>query len=132
MLNNPIFSLRKVSSFFTSCKGQTSTSQAPHNIISTHKVEQHLKIVRTLGAKNENVVCKLLDKDGKLWFSVIGEGAYRYDGKSFTNLTTKDGLCNNQVTAIIQDSAGNIFLGTKKEFASMMVINLRNTLCKTP
>jgi hypothetical protein len=56
-----------------------------------------------LGTKYENVVCQLLDKDGNLWFSISGEGAYRYDGKSFTNITTKDGLCNNDVGAIIQD-----------------------------
>jgi ligand-binding sensor domain-containing protein len=58
------------------------------------------------------VGCELLDKDGNLWFSISGEGAYRYDGKTFTNFTTKDGLCNNNVGAIIQDKAGNILLGT--------------------
>jgi len=65
-----------------------------------------------LGTQAENVVCQLLDKDGNLWFSISGEGAYRYDGKSFTNFTTKDGLCNNNVGSIIQDKAGNILLGT--------------------
>jgi len=68
--------------------------------------------VRTLGTKYENVGCQLLDKNGNLWFSIRGEGAYRYDGKSFINFTTKDGLCNNNVGSIIQDRAGNILLGT--------------------
>jgi ligand-binding sensor domain-containing protein len=54
----------------------------------------------------------LLDKDGNLWFSISGEGAYCYDGKSFINFTTKDGLCNNNVGSIIEDRAGNILLGT--------------------
>ena len=67
-----------------------------------------------MGTKNENVQCELLDKDGNLWFSIKGEGAYRYDGKSFTNFTTKDGLCNNNVGSIIQDRAGNILLGTNR------------------
>jgi ligand-binding sensor domain-containing protein len=62
----------------------------------------------------ENVVCQFLDKDGNLWFSIRGEGAYRYDGKSFTNFTTKDGLCNNNVGSIIQDKAGNFLFGTNR------------------
>jgi streptogramin lyase len=110
---NSIFSLLLVTMSFTSCYGQTSTSQTTENKNSTNKIEQHPKIVRTLGTKSEVVHCELLDKDGNLWFSINGEGAYRYDGKSFTNFTTKDGLCNNTVGAIIQDRAGNILLGTK-------------------
>ena len=108
-----IFSLLLVSLFFTSCNGQTSTNQTTNNKTSNPKKEQHPKIARTLGTKNENVVCQLLDKVGNLWFSISGEGVYRYDGKSFTNFTTKDGLCNNNVGAIIQDRAGNMLLGTK-------------------
>jgi len=112
-LKNPIFSLLLVSMFFTSCNGQTSTNQTTNNKNSTTKKEQHPKIVRTLGTQCENVGCQLLDKDGNLWFSINGEGVYRYDGKSFTNITTKDGLCNNHAGAIIQDRAGNILIGTK-------------------
>jgi ligand-binding sensor domain-containing protein len=113
-LKNSIFSLLLVSMFFTSCNGQTSTNQTTKNINSTTKNEQHPKIVRTLGTQCENVGCQLLDKDGNLWFSISGEGVYRYDGKSFTNITTKDGLCNNDVGSIIQDRAGNILFGTNR------------------
>lgn len=109
---NSIFFLLLVFMFFISCNGQTSTNQTANNTNSTPKKEQHPKIVRTLGTEYENVGCQLLDKDGNLWFSISGEGAYRYDGKSFTNFTTKNGLCNNNVGSIIQDRAGNILLGT--------------------
>lgn len=113
-LENVIFSLLFMSLFITSCKGQPPSNQTTNNLDSTNKYVQHPKIVRTLGTKCENVGCQLLDKDGNLWFSISGEGAYRYDGKSFTNFTIKDGLCNNDVGAIIQDREGNILLGTKK------------------
>lgn len=113
-LKSPIFSLLLVSIFFTSCNGQTSTSQTTNNINSSTKNEQHPKIVRTLGTKSENVGCQLLDKDGNLWFTISGEGTYRYDGKSFTNFTIKDGLCNNNVVAIIQDKSGSILFGTNR------------------
>lgn len=108
-LKTPIFSLLLISILFSSCNGQTSTSQNTKN-----KTEQQPKLVRTMGTKNENVQCELLDKDGNLWFSIKGEGAYYYDGKLFTNFTTKDGLCNNNVGSIIQDRAGNILLGTNR------------------
>jgi ligand-binding sensor domain-containing protein len=111
-LKNSIFSLLLGSIFFTSCNGQTSINQRTNNTNSTNKTEQHPKIVRTQGTQCENVGCQLLDKDGNLWFSIRGEGAYRFDGKSFINFTTKDGLCNNNVGSIIEDRAGNILLGT--------------------
>lgn len=111
---NSTFFLLLVSIFITSCSRQPTTSQTTNNLNSTTKTEQLPKIVRSLGTKSEVVHCELLDKDGNLWFSINGEGAYRFDGKSFTNFTTKDGLCNNNVGAIIQDKAGNILLGTNK------------------
>jgi ligand-binding sensor domain-containing protein len=77
------------------------------------KAEQNPNIVRTMGTQSENVICQLLDRDGNIWFSIHGEGAYCYDGKSFTNFTTKNGLCNNNVGSIIQDKEGNILFGTK-------------------
>ncbi|MBK6622651.1 MAG: hypothetical protein IPG32_17925 [Saprospirales bacterium] len=111
-IKNPIISLLLVFIFFTSCNGQTSTSKTTNNINSTDTTEQHPKIVRTQGTQSEVVGCQLLDKDGNLWFSISGEGAYRYDGKIFTNFTTKNGLCSNNVSAIIQDKSGNILIGT--------------------
>ena len=36
----------------------------------------------------------------------------KYDGKSFTNFTEKDGLVNNDVWSIVIDSKGIIWIGT--------------------
>lgn len=49
------------------------------------------------------------DKSGNIWFGNWG-GAYRYDGKSFTSFTKKDGL-NGGVTRIIEDQNGNLWFG---------------------
>jgi ligand-binding sensor domain-containing protein len=111
-LKNSIFSLLLVSIFFMPCKGQVSTNQKNSTIDSAYKTKQHPKIVRTLGKQFENVICQLLDNDGNLWFSISGEGVYRYDGKLFTNFTTQNGLSSNNVGSIIQDKNGNILLGT--------------------
>lgn len=96
------------------CLGQTPTNPHKIEISSAIEMAQHPKIVRTQGTQSGVVRCELLDNEGNLWFSINGEGAYRFDGTSFTNFTTKDGLCNNHVSAIIQDKSGNILLGTNK------------------
>ncbi len=59
-----------------------------------------------------SVRCTLQDKAGNLWFATTGAGVYRYDGKSFTNFTEKDGLLSRVVFCIIEDKAGNIWAGT--------------------
>jgi ligand-binding sensor domain-containing protein len=111
-MNKSIFCLLLV--FITSCNGQVKPDPPQAIINQQTPIEgDHPKIIRTLGTRYNNVGCQLLDKDGNLWFSISGEGAYRYDGKSFSNFTTKDGLCNNDVGSIIQDKVGNILLGTK-------------------
>ena len=52
------------------------------------------------------------DKDGNLWFGTIDAGAWRFDGKSLTNFTTKDGLGSNAVWTIYRDRAGTLWFGT--------------------
>jgi ligand-binding sensor domain-containing protein len=70
-------------------------------------------MIRTQGIVSGNLHCNLQDKVGNIWFSTSGEGVYRYDGQSFANFTTKDGLSDNDVCAIIEDKTGNILFGTK-------------------
>jgi ligand-binding sensor domain-containing protein/serine phosphatase RsbU (regulator of sigma subunit) len=54
----------------------------------------------------------LCDKQGNLWFGTEGGGLSRYDGKSFTNYTSVQGLANSKVLSIIEDKNGNIWVGT--------------------
>ncbi|WP_345238625.1 ligand-binding sensor domain-containing protein, partial [Hymenobacter saemangeumensis] len=49
------------------------------------------------------------DKKGNIWFSSWG-GAYRYDGKSFTSFTEKEGI-PGVITRIIEDKRGNLWFG---------------------
>jgi ligand-binding sensor domain-containing protein len=64
------------------------------------------------------------DKKGNLWFGGAG-GLWRYDGKSFTHFTVKDGVINsnigsfmeagkgNDVWSILEDRTGNLWIGTR-------------------
>lgn len=53
------------------------------------------------------------DRQGKLWFGTWGGGAYCYDGSAFTNISEKDGLCQNVVQCFYEDKAGNFWFGTR-------------------
>jgi len=94
----------------TSCNGQINTnlSKEINNPQKTLTSEQP-KLIKTQGTDPyQNIHCGLQDKAGNLWFGTTGEGVYRYDGKSFTQFTVKDGLSNNKVWSILEDTAGNI------------------------
>lgn len=59
-----------------------------------------------------NVHCSLQDKKGNLWFGTTYQGVFLYDGKSFTNFTTRDGLNCYSVYSMAEDKKGNIWFGT--------------------
>lgn len=108
-LQNQIYLFLLLFVGITSCNGQVKKNQMPKE-----NINQQPKMARTQGVMSGNVRCELQDKAGNIWFSTSGEGIYRYNGKSFTNFTTKDGLNDNYVSAIIEDKAGNILFGTNK------------------
>jgi Ca2+-binding RTX toxin-like protein len=49
---------------------------------------------------------------GNLWIGSDGGGVCKYDGKTFTNFTKKQGLSNLTVFSIIEDKMGNLWFGT--------------------
>ncbi len=55
----------------------------------------------------------LEDRNGNFWFGNNGLGVYYYDGKSFRNFTTTEGLADNRVMCMYEDSAGMIWFGTR-------------------
>ncbi|MFN0175374.1 MAG: two-component regulator propeller domain-containing protein [Saprospiraceae bacterium] len=64
--------------------------------------------------------CMLQDKVGNIWFGSNGNGVYRYDGTSpaseqagLTNISEKDGLCNNFVQCVLEDRNGNLWFGSR-------------------
>lgn len=98
---------------FTACSGQEARTpvQDPTGPVVARAHDTPL-MRRTQGVASGNVRCELQDRDGHLWFSTGGEGIYRYDGRTFRNFTTADGLAHNQTSAIIQTRSGKILIGT--------------------
>lgn len=52
--------------------------------------------------------------DDTVWAGTWGGGVARYDGKRWTNFTTRDGLAGNLVYSIVQDAKGVFWFGTDK------------------
>jgi len=122
---NPIFSLLLVSLFFTSCNGQTNTNRQTDNVnLPISSPTEHPKMLKSQGKythrtatgpySEEKVIIREIfeDKNGNIWVATMGEGVYRFDGKSFINYTANDGLITNLVYTIMEDLEGNIWFGT--------------------
>ena len=67
-----------------------------------------LTYITTIGNRVGSIV---EDSDANLWFGTH-TGVYKYDGKTFTNYSVNDGLCDNLVSNILIDRKGNIWVGT--------------------
>ena len=111
-----IFLLILGSIFCTFCNGQAITNtpgkHGPETSANTARlIKNHFTNPHQEAA--DNVHCGLQDKAGNLWFGTTGDGVYRYDGKSFTNFTMKDGLDTNQILSILEDNSGHIWFGSR-------------------
>ena len=90
-----------------SCSGQVENERKSS---TTEKVTGIDKIhVPENGFSNGYV-----DKDGTLWFSSNGGGAYHFDGQTFKNYNENNGLVSNQVFSIASDHKNNLWFGTQK------------------
>jgi ligand-binding sensor domain-containing protein len=56
----------------------------------------------------------LEDRRGNIWFASTDSGVYYYNGKTFQHFTTGEGLANNWVVSICEDSAGIIWFPFKR------------------
>jgi len=77
--------------------------------IQNYDTEQGLSC-SAITSGDKSTIC---DSKGNLWFGTAGGGASRYDGKSFINFNTSQGLPNLYVYCILEDRSGNVWFGTE-------------------
>ncbi|WP_318905441.1 two-component regulator propeller domain-containing protein [Oceanihabitans sediminis] len=98
--------------FMSSCKGQKESGLP--TVFEANKFPLN-KTTNQVHRDDRDVVTNgLLDKNGDMWFTTLTEGVYKYDGSSFVNFTTQDGLCSNKVNAVIEDKDGVLWFATSK------------------
>lgn len=56
----------------------------------------------------------LEDRNGNLWFSSVLKGLIKYDGTSFTNYTTKQGLPSNMMRGMLEADDGTLYFATSE------------------
>jgi ligand-binding sensor domain-containing protein len=123
-----------------SCSGQVK-KDLPKEKVSESKIiaDGQPKLVKNLGSlkdKGHNVNSSLQDKAGNLWFGTTGDGVYKYDGKSFTQFTTLNGINSNSICCILEDKSGKIWIGTDdgvclyddNKFSKIQIALLNDTL----
>jgi ligand-binding sensor domain-containing protein len=96
--------------FCTSCKEQAKTELQKESPTSSTGQSKLIKTQRS--GVGDNVHGSIQDRKGNLWFATTSNGVYRYDGKSFKNFTSKDGLNSNGIFSILEDKKGDIWFGT--------------------
>ncbi len=106
-LNQQLFSVLLLFVFMASCNGQDKPKVSEKALPQ----EQSVKL-DTAAQISEYVVEIFEDTKSNLWFGTNGDGAARYDGKTLTYFSTKDGLCDNTVVGIAEDKEGNMWFGT--------------------
>lgn len=85
---------------------------------SRQKEEQGLTEVKD--AYNPNYVISLaVQKDGTVWSGTWGAGLARFDGESWKNYTTFDGLPGNHIFMLYVDTSDQLWIGTNKGLARL-------------
>ena len=101
----------------SSCNGQTKSDNSNNKVkkySATTQTSQQVSLdnATTLKTIDKNIRSIFQDKNGNYWFGTNGAGVYRFDSKTLTQFTMKDGLADNQVINIQGDDLGNIWFGT--------------------
>lgn len=94
----------------SSCKDQDDSKYQIEEPAKEHGIEQ--KIEPYQYGPGDVVFRGYLDKTGNMWFATSNEGVFKYDGRTFTNISKDNGLCSNEVNAITQDQNGAIWIGS--------------------
>lgn len=114
-IENPGFIFLTILILGTSCKGQVKKDLPKEKAIESKIILDDRPKLKKTQSKNpgDNVHCSLQDKAGSLWFGTTGDGVFKYDGKSFIQFTTANGLNSNLVWSILEDKSSNIWIGTE-------------------
>lgn len=61
---------------------------------------------------NSTVACITQDNEKNFWFTVNGQGLYKFDGAYISRVTAQEDLNSNSFLTIIKDNYGDIWIGT--------------------
>jgi ligand-binding sensor domain-containing protein len=79
-----------------------------------HLSEENAPIAsgETTSTIHDSILVVFQDRNDNFWFGSNGFGVYKYNGKTLTHFTRKDGLCDDHVWKIQEDKAGHMYFTT--------------------
>jgi len=110
-LYSQIWPLLFIVVFMTSCKGESNSNELENDI---PELKETPKTVKPYVISDSMVRAIFEDSKGNLWFGRDHASLSRYDGKSITHFSAKDGLSDNQIRTIQEDQQGNMWFATGK------------------
>lgn len=101
MKHVPVYALLFMFVFCTPCKGQDKTDRPKDNVKSEADItsREFHRVTRTIKQ----------DRKGNIWIATFG-GVFRYDGKSFTNITSK--VSSARFFSVLEDRKGNFWFSS--------------------
>jgi ligand-binding sensor domain-containing protein len=101
--SSQIYTLFLMFVFCTSCRGQVKTD------LPKDTIKSETKSVITSTGPNHITRNIIQDKKGNIWIAAF-DGIFRYDGKSFTNITSK--VSSARFFSVLEDRKGNLWFGS--------------------
>ncbi len=92
--------------------GQTQSNNSRTEANELNSATPFNSLDETVSKLDKNIRSIFQDSKGQYWFGTNSAGVYRYDSKTLTQFTTKDGLADNQIINIQEDDLGNIWFGS--------------------
>lgn len=87
-------------------------SPPPETLTLTYPDTALGRVVHGDGQLTEYVRRIFQDSKGRYWFGSNGNGIYQYDGSALRVFSTVDGLAGGQITGVLEDLNGNIWMTT--------------------
>lgn len=112
IISTPFTIIAFLSIGLTYCNGQIQNNSSNNNSSISNSPIQLNSLNTKANSIDENIRSIFQDRNGNYWFGTNGAGVYRYDTKTLTRFTVKDGLADNQIIQIQEDDLGNIWFGT--------------------
>ena len=102
-------------------KADIQFKEDPSKVSQHHaRQKQEMGLQDVEVAYNPNYIISLaVDREGTVWAGTWGGGLGRFDGKKWTNYTTKEGLPGNHVSLLHVSRQGQLWIGTNNGLAQL-------------
>ena len=100
---NPV--LPSILILFIYCNGQSLQS-------NDYKPRINERVGTTVSDMDDALPIIFHDRKGNYWFGSNDQGVYKYDGRQITQYSEVDGLANQRIRSIQEDSNGNLYFDT--------------------